>query len=147
MRGSVFGEPRRGIDDWDKPVLFVVCATARRSTLSLKPMSAYRDALVVDDSSTDQRLALAAAVLERCEGVVLFDGVVALRPTPHAITCEVIDPAPNAHRCAEEFKVLVDNARLGLANSKLSKRLPSRPLEWLVVDDYGSGTVQLWPGL
>ena len=110
-------------------------------------MSAYRDALVVDDSSTDQRLALATTVLERCEGVVLFDGIVALRPTPHAIICEVIDPAPNAHRCAEEFKVLVDNARLGLANSKLSKRLPSRPLEWLVVDDYGSGTVQLWPGL
>jgi len=39
VRGSVFGEPRRGIDDWDKPVLFVVCATARRSTSSLADMS------------------------------------------------------------------------------------------------------------
>jgi hypothetical protein len=110
-------------------------------------MSAYRDAFVVDDNSSDQRLALAAAVLDRCEGVVLFDGMVALRSTPHAILCEVIDPAPNTHRCAEEFKVLVENASLSLASSKFSKRLPIRPLEWLVVDDYGSGTAQLWPVL
>jgi hypothetical protein len=110
-------------------------------------MSAYRDALVVDDSSSDQRLDLAVGVLNRCEGVVLLDGVVALRPTPRAIICEVIDPAPTAHRCAEEFKVLVENASLVLANSKLAKWLPSRSLEWVVVDDYGSGTVELWPAL
>jgi hypothetical protein len=110
-------------------------------------MSAYRDALVVDDNSSDQRLVLAAAVLARCEGVVLLDGVVALRPTSRAIVCEVIDPERSAHRCAEEFKVLVENARHVLANSKLAKLLPSRPLEWLVVEDYGSGTVELWPAL
>jgi hypothetical protein len=108
-------------------------------------MSAYRDALVVDDNSSDQRLDLAAAVLDRCEGVVLLDGMVALRPTRRAIICEVIDPAPTAHRCAEEFKVLAENASLIFANSRLAKRLPSRPLEWVVVDDYGSGTVKLWP--
>jgi hypothetical protein len=110
-------------------------------------MSAYRDALIVDDNSSDQRLDLAAAVLDRCEGVVLLDGMVALRPTPRAIICEVIDPAPAAHRCAEEFKVLVENASFSFANSKLEERLPSRPLEWVVVDDYGSGTVELWPAL
>jgi hypothetical protein len=110
-------------------------------------MSAYRDALVVDHNSSEQQLALAAALLDRCEGLVLFDGVVALRPTPRAIICEVIDPTPNAHRCAEEFKVLVENATLRLASSQLSKQLPNRPLEWLVVDDYGSGTVELWPAL
>ena len=110
-------------------------------------MSAYKHALVVDDASSEQRLALAAAVLDRCEGVVMLDGVVALRPTPSAILCEVIDPTPTAHRCAEEFKVLVENAGRGLAKSKLGRRLPPRPLRWLVVEDCGTGTVELWPAL
>jgi hypothetical protein len=108
-------------------------------------MSAYKHALVVDDASSEQRLLLAADVLNRCEGVVMLDGVVALRPTPEAILCEVIDPMPTAHRCAEEFKVLVENAELGLARSKLARLLPRKRLEWLVVEDYGTGTTELWP--
>jgi hypothetical protein len=110
-------------------------------------MSAYKHALVVDDTSSDERLALAAEVLDRCEEVVMLDGVVALRPTPDVILCEVVDPMPNAHRCSEEFKVLVENAARALASSKLSSRLPPRPLQWLVVDDYGTGTLQIWPAL
>jgi len=108
-------------------------------------MSAYKHALAIDDNSSEPRLALAAGVLERCEGVVMLDGVVALRPTPDAILCEVIDPEPAAHRCAEEFRVLVENAARGLAGSKLASRLPRRPLRWLVVDDYGTGVIQVWP--
>ena len=107
-------------------------------------MSAYKDALVVDETSSEQRLALAAEMLDRCEGVVMLDGVVAIRPTPGAILCEVIDLMPTTHRCAEEFKVLVENAGRGLARSKLATRLPARPLRWLVVGDYGTGTVELW---
>jgi len=107
-------------------------------------MSAYRHALVVDDASSEQVLALAAELLDRCERVVMLDGVVALRPTPGAILCEIIDPNPAAHRCAEEFKVLVENASRGLAGSKLASRLPRRPLQWLVVEYYGTGTVELW---
>jgi hypothetical protein len=110
-------------------------------------MSAYKHALVIDDASSEQRLAFAAEVLERCEGIVMLDGVVALRPTPGAILCEVIDPMPTAHRCAEEFKVLVENAGRTFARSKLASRLPRRPLQWLVVEDDGTGTVELWPGL
>ena len=109
-------------------------------------MSAYRYALVVDDTSTEQRLALAAEALDRCERVVMLEGVVALRPTPGVILCEVIDPMPTAHRCAEEFIVLVENAGRMLAGSKLANRLPDRPLQWLVVEDNGTGTVELWPG-
>jgi len=109
-------------------------------------MPAYKHALVIDDASSEQRLLLAAKVLDRCEGVVMLDGVIALRPTPGAILCEVIDPTPAAHRCAEEFKVLVENAGHTLARSKLASRLPRRPLQWLVVEDDGAGTVELWPG-
>lgn len=109
-------------------------------------MSAYKDALAVDDTSSDQRLALAADLLASCNGVVLLDGALALRPTHSDILCEVIDPMPNAHRCAEEFKVLVENASRLLAASKLGTMLPQKPLHWLVVEDYGAGTVELWPG-
>jgi hypothetical protein len=107
-------------------------------------MSAYKDALAIDDASSEQRLDLAGQVLARCESVVLLDGVVALRPTPGAIICEVIDPAPDSHRCAEEFKVLVENAGRALSGSRLAARLPIRPQKWVVVDDCGTGTIELW---
>jgi hypothetical protein len=109
-------------------------------------MSAYKDALAVDDKSSDQRLALAAELLAGCEGVILLEEVVALRPTQSAILCEIIDPSPSARRCAEEFKALVENASRLLAASKLAVLLPRKPLHWLVVADYGTGTVELWPG-
>jgi hypothetical protein len=108
-------------------------------------VSAYQDALVVDDGSSEQHLRLASEMLERCEGVVMLDGVVALRPTPDAILCEVIERTPSAHRCAEEFKVLIENAGRRLARSRLAGQLPRRPLRWSVVEDCGSGTVALWP--
>ena len=109
-------------------------------------MSAYEDALLVDDASSEQRLTLAAERLERCEGVVMLDGVVALRPTPDAIRCEVLDRTPSAHRCAEEYKVLIENAGRRLARSRLADQLPRRPLQWAVVEACGAGTLELWPG-
>jgi hypothetical protein len=109
-------------------------------------MSAYKDALAIDDTSSEQRLALAAEMLACGKGVVLVGGVIALRATPEAIQCEVIDPTPSERRCAEEFKVLIENAARDLAGSRLASRLPARPLQWLVVEDCGSGTVELWPG-
>ena len=126
------------------------CAITRSvfgaAELGVARMSAYKHALIVDDTSSEQRLALAAEVLDHCKGVVMLDGVVALRPTPGAILCEVIDPMPTSHRCAEEFKVLVENAGRMLAGSRLASRLPRRPLQWRVVEDDGTGTVDLWPG-
>jgi len=75
---------------------------------------------------------------------VILDGVLALRPGPDGIRCEVIDPEPESHRCAEEFKVMVENAGRRLAASKLATRLPRRPMRWLVVDVRESGIVELW---
>jgi hypothetical protein len=108
-------------------------------------MSACKNAMVIDDASSAHCLALAARMLDHCEGVVMLDGVVALRPTPGAILCEVVDPTPDGHRCAEEFKVLVENAGRGLANSRLASLLPRRPLQWRVVKDNGTDTVEVWP--
>ena len=108
-------------------------------------MWAYRDAWMVDEDSTDDRLIVAGVMLERCAGIVMLKGVVALRATPGAIICEVIDPMPGAHRCAEEFKVLVENAAHDLARSTLAAHLPRRPLCWSVVEDGGSEAAQVWP--
>jgi len=106
--------------------------------------SSYEHALGIDDTSSEQSLALAADRLERCQGIVMLDGVIALRPMPGVIRCEVIDPTPSTHRCEEEFKVLVENAYRRLAGSRLAARLPRRPFKWLVVENRESGIVELW---
>jgi hypothetical protein len=100
--------------------------------------------LTIDDSSSDQRLALAAELLERCGGTVSLEGIATLRPCFDHIECAVTDPAPGAARCEEEFKVLVENAAHALRASKLGSRLPDRPLRWVVIDDYGTGSIELW---
>ena len=107
-------------------------------------MSAYRDALAIDESASDQRLALAAELLAGSDGVVLLNGVVALRPTAWEILCEVIEPMGTAHRCEEEYKVLVENAGRMLASSRLAACLPHRRLRWLVVEDRGTDTSESW---
>ena len=107
-------------------------------------MSAYKDALALELSASDERVALAADMLVNGTGVVLLGGVLALRPNGPELLCEVIDPMPSAHRCANEYEVLVENAQLALDASKLGARLPDRPRKWLVVEDYGTGTMELW---
>jgi hypothetical protein len=109
-------------------------------------MSAYRDVLAIDDDSPDERIALALARLSSGQGVVLIGSTLALCPTNVEIRCEVIDPMPGAHRCAEEFKVLLENAARALAASTLGRLLPDRPLRWVVVEKRGSGTLELWSG-
>ena len=107
-------------------------------------MSAYKDALAIGTGASRQRLALAAEVLANGSGVVLLDELMALRHSDSELLCEVIDRAPSAHRCAQEYEVLVENARHALEASKLSPLLPDLPRAWIVVADYGSGTVELW---
>jgi len=107
-------------------------------------MTAYRDAFCIDANSPDERLELAAEILAAGSGVVMFDETVALRPTPACLLCEVVDPAPTSRRCENEYEVLVENAQRMLDSSRLRKRLPDIPRKWLVVEDHGTGTVELW---
>ena len=101
---------------------------------------------VIDETATPERLAQAAEILDRCTGIVLWMPATVLRPSVREIRCEVIDPTPAAHRCAEEYKVLVENASRALERSKLGALLPDRPLRWVVVEDRGSGVVEAWNG-
>ena len=103
-------------------------------------MSAYKHALIVDEIASEQHLAEAAKVLDRCEGVVMLRGVVALAALLVFTACR-----SDSHRCAEEFKVLVENAAYALAESKLAAHLPLRLRQWMVVDGRGPGVVRLWP--
>lgn len=88
-------------------------------------------ALSIDDTSSASQLQEAAAIIERCEGSVLFAGLVTLSASPNEIRCEVIDPSPGAHRCAEEFEVLKENAARALEGSGFARLLPPRPWRWV----------------
>ena len=107
-------------------------------------MPADRDAFAVDADSPAERLALAAEILSGGRGVVLLEGVVALRSARTHLLCEVVDPAPSERRCENEFGVLVENARRMLEASKLRSFLPDLPQTWRVVEDNGTDLVELW---
>lgn len=107
-------------------------------------MSAYKHVLAIERDDSEQRLALAAEILADGEGTVMLGGVLALRSTGHELLCEVVDPSPSARRCENEYEVLVENARLALERSRLRDLLPPVPQRWLVVEDTGTGTVELW---
>ncbi len=100
--------------------------------------------VVIDDLATEQRLTLAAELLERSSGIVVLDGVVTLWPRPNEIECAVTLAMTAIARCEEEYKVLVENAAHALRASKLGPRMPRRHLRWVVIDHYGKGSVELW---
>jgi hypothetical protein len=104
------------------------------------------DAFIIDERATPERLAQAADRLDRCIGVVVLKPAIVLRPGVREIRCEVVDPTPAAHRCEEEYKVMVENAARALDRSKLGALLPERPLRWVVVEERGSGVVEAWSG-
>lgn len=102
------------------------------------------ETLVIGPGASEQRLALAADFLERCEGVVVVEGIATLTPGPDVIECTIAEPIPGASRCEEEYRVLVENAARALRASKLGHHLPDRPLRWVIVDDDGTGIIELW---
>ncbi len=104
------------------------------------------DAFVIDETATPERLAQAVDILDRCTGIVMLMPAIVLRPSGSEIRCEVIDPTPAAHRCEEEYKVLVENAARALERSKLGVLIPDRPLRWVVVEDRGGGVIEAWNG-
>jgi len=107
-------------------------------------MSVYLDALSVDAHSSDERLELATEILASGTGVVVFAERIALRTTPTCLVCEVIDSEPASHRCVNEYEVMVENAQKTLESESIRKCLPAIPRSWRVVEDDGTGLVELW---
>ena len=102
-------------------------------------MSAYKDALHIQSDESGGRLALAQDLLAAGQGVVVLDGILALRPSGGELLCEVI-----ANGSESDFASRIARAQGLLARSTLGLPAPSRKLQWLVVDDYGTGTQELW---
>ena len=106
-------------------------------------MTAYRDALALSRTDSPERTNLARSLLARGDTVVLLEGQLALRPYGDRVRCEVIDPFAHGVRTAERFERLIESARSLLDEFSLESALPSKQLEWMVVNDDGS--VRLWP--
>ena len=117
------------------------------STSPLDGMSAYKDALYLDSTSSEQRLQLAANLLLTGEVVVLLEGCLALRPYGGRITCEVIDEWSEAQHSQAEYEAMLGRGKSLLFSSKLGSMIPLDRLDWVVVQDYGTGTTQVWPAV
>jgi hypothetical protein len=101
-------------------------------------MSAYKDALHISVKEAGQRLQLAIDLLLSGEGVVVIDNLLALRPHKGQILCEVISQGTTPPQ--DQIK----NAKAFLQESSISEYLPCNKLQWLVVEDYGTGTIEVW---
>ena len=101
-------------------------------------------ACTIDYAATPARLAQAAAILAQGTGTVLLEPGLYLRASTREIRCEVLDTSSAAHRCEEEYKVIVENAARALHRSPLAALLPDRPLRWLVVEEHDDDVVEAW---
>ena len=101
-------------------------------------MSAYKHALHLSSTERGPRLQLAAELLAEGRVVVVLDDALALRPDSDKILCEVISSGSAAHQTQ------VESAKRLLHASTLGSLVNSQRCRWLVVEDYGTGTVELW---
>lgn len=102
-----------------------------------------KNALAVCPGAPEATLRGAALHLDE-GGTVLFDDVLAIRRAGDRLHCEVLDPEGAAHRCAEEFSVLVENARRALEASGLNAWLPALRRHWSVVVRRGETVLETW---
>lgn len=108
-------------------------------------MNAYQNALAIRTDTRGSRLELARALLDSGEEVVLLESILALRSDRHRVVCEVITRLPQSEQGAEAFEAEIAAARALLAVSTIRTAVQAREHQWIVVDDYGMGTAQLWP--
>ena len=111
----------------------------------LSVVTAYRDALALSESDGHSRLELAVTKLNECGFVVLFEHQIALRRERDRILCEVIDPYAQGPDSADRYQKLLDSAQALFSESTLYRALPDVRLDWIVVNDHETGTIQLWP--
>ena len=108
-------------------------------------MSAYKDAFGLYFDSPRERISTAAAFLRDATTTVIVEGWVALRPTNgDGVLVEVIDRADSSGG-AVHYEDLIAQARSLLENPLFACLVNGMQLDWLVVQDYGTGTVQVWP--
>ncbi len=128
--------------DATSPTLPETLRQARRDPVARRMR--FHDAIAIDGAATPERVAQAVAALAQCTGTVLLEPGLHLRASDREIRCEVLDSTSAAHRCEEEYKVLVENAARALQRSQLAASLPDRPLRWAVVEERDGGVFEVW---
>jgi hypothetical protein len=118
--------------------------TSNHPADTLVGMSAYKDAVRIDPEESGSRLELARELLRNGDAVVLVGGRLALRPLPDRILCEVVTQTPPPSRGVSAYLTEVESAKRMLMASSIASGVAGRKLEWVVVDDYGTGTTELW---
>jgi hypothetical protein len=103
---------------------------------------AYQDAFQISSAVDNNRLSLAQSLINDGSGVVIFNGVVALRQTDSGVICEVLHSTINGD---DGYATEVYDAQNLLCESVLWSTLSGFELEWIVVEGYGMGAVKLWP--
>lgn len=76
------------------------------------------------------------------ESIDVIKGELTLRVSGDVVVCELTDPDPTVHRCAEEYRVMVENAARRLEASGALARFPGRLCRWRVVDAAGDPVVE-----
>ena len=104
-------------------------------------MSAYKNDLHIRANESGRRAQLAAELVLSGHGVVVIEDALALRPNDGELLCEVIS---RSSLDVASYKAVVENAKALLASSSLAAVTSSKKLSWLVVEDYGTGTLELW---
>lgn len=108
-------------------------------------MSVDKEALRIDPQAPIEHVAYAVQALQRGAAVVHFHGMVEIYFTDGELRGDVIDPESGAHRCEEEFKVLVENAARLLEQTELGAQLRLDAMRWRVVRTDGDRIHVLWP--
>jgi len=108
-------------------------------------MTAYRNAVDLYLDSPRDRICTAAGFLREAKTTVFVEGWLALRGTSrNAVLVEVVDRADATGR-SDHYESLLAQARSLLADPSFACFVEGMQLDWLVVQDYGTGTIQVWP--
>ena len=75
----------------------------------------------------------------------MLENRLALRRMKEYVLCEVITQLqPHEHQ-EEKLAEEINQAKDLLKNSTIQNLVKEYKLKWLVIEDYGSGSVQIWP--
>jgi hypothetical protein len=104
-------------------------------------MSVYKDCLCIGASEVGSRADLAVELIAAGTGCVVLEDLLVLRPKGEEIVCEVLARLATS---SSHYEAAVVRARALLASSSIASVAAAKQLTWVVVEDYGMGTIELW---
>lgn len=110
-------------------------------------MNAFQDSLHIDRAASQERISLAASLIQSSEGSVVLENVLALWPSKESLRCEVIDTSMT-EKSELEYMQMVSMAKdlLDQYSELIGAAIGNRPKTWSVVYDYGMGRATKWSG-